>query len=43
LTPEGSTAFNVAFDITPARLVSGIITEKGIFQANEDNLAKIKP
>lgn len=29
--PEGSKAANPAFDITPARLVTGIMTEKGVF------------
>ena len=32
--PKESTATNPAFDITPARLVTGIITEKGIFAPN---------
>ena len=31
LVPEGSTAANPAFDVTPARLVTGIITEYGCF------------
>jgi methylthioribose-1-phosphate isomerase len=31
----GSTAANHAFDITPARLITGFITEKGIFTPNE--------
>jgi methylthioribose-1-phosphate isomerase len=30
LAPEGVAALNPAFDVTPARLVTGIITEKGI-------------
>ncbi len=30
---EGSTAFNPAFDITPSKLITGIITEKGILKA----------
>lgn len=30
LVPAGSTAINPAFDVTPARLVTGIITERGI-------------
>ncbi len=30
VTPEGSDALNPAFDVTPARLVTGIITERGI-------------
>ncbi len=35
LTPVESTAANPAFDVTPARLVTGIITEKGIFSPSE--------
>jgi methylthioribose-1-phosphate isomerase len=30
VVPEGVEVFNYAFDITPNRLISGIITEKGI-------------
>jgi methylthioribose-1-phosphate isomerase len=30
LTPEGASIWNPAFDITPARLITGIITERGI-------------
>jgi len=30
--PEGVGAFNPAFDVTPAELVSGIVTEKGVFR-----------
>jgi methylthioribose-1-phosphate isomerase len=29
--PMDSQALNPAFDVTPARLVTGIITEKGVF------------
>jgi methylthioribose-1-phosphate isomerase len=32
LAPEGMSAFNPAFDITPAKLISAIITEKGVIQ-----------
>ncbi len=42
LTPEGSAALNFAFDITPARLVSGLITEKGIVSADEQGLTRLK-
>jgi methylthioribose-1-phosphate isomerase len=31
--PAGVGAFNPAFDVTPAELVTGIVTEKGVFQA----------
>ena len=33
LAPEGASVWNPAFDVTPARLVTGIITEKGIARA----------
>jgi len=36
LTPQGSKAANYAFDVTPARLVSGLITERGLVAANSD-------
>ena len=42
LTPAGSAALNYAFDVTPARLVTGIITEHGIFSAGEQGLAELK-
>jgi methylthioribose-1-phosphate isomerase len=32
LTPEGANIRNPAFDVTPARYITGIITERGIFQ-----------
>ncbi|MDP1871022.1 MAG: S-methyl-5-thioribose-1-phosphate isomerase [Gallionella sp.] len=34
LTPEGSKAANYGFDVTPARLVTGLITERGLVAAN---------
>ena len=33
--PEKSKGFNLGFDITPAELVTGFITEKGIFKPQE--------
>ncbi len=36
-------AVNYAFDVTPARLVSGIITERGIAAANEESLLQLFP
>jgi methylthioribose-1-phosphate isomerase len=38
--PLESAAANPAFDVTPARLVTGIITEKGVF--SPDKLIQIK-
>ena len=34
---------NYGFDITPARLVEGLITERGICQATEDSIMKLFP
>jgi methylthioribose-1-phosphate isomerase len=36
LTPQGSPAANYAFDVTPARLVTGLITERGLVAANAE-------
>ncbi len=33
LVPEGASVWNPAFDVTPARLVAGVITERGIARA----------
>jgi methylthioribose-1-phosphate isomerase len=38
LTPEVSGAANPAFDVTPARLVSGLVTEHGVVPARADAL-----
>jgi methylthioribose-1-phosphate isomerase len=44
VTPPGVPAYNPAFDVTPAELVSGIITEKGLIRPPyAENLARIKP
>jgi methylthioribose-1-phosphate isomerase len=43
ITPEGSPAANYAFDVTPARLVTGLITERGIAEASEAGLRKLFP
>lgn len=43
LTPLGSHAANYAFDVTPARLVTGLITERGVCTANEAGLAGLFP
>ena len=36
--PKESKAMNLAFDVTPAKYVSGLITEKGICEASEKGL-----
>ena len=43
VTPEGSPAGNPAFDVTPARLVTGLITERGVSPASAEGLAALFP
>lgn len=43
LTPAASPAANFAFDVTPARLVTGLITERGICQASEAGILALFP
>ena len=43
LTPENSPVANFGFDVTPARLISGLITERGICEANETGIQKMYP
>jgi len=43
ITPDGVTARNYAFDVTPARLVTGLITERGICAASEAGLLSLFP
>ena len=39
--PKKSKAMNLAFDITPAKYVTGLITEKGICNASTEGLRKL--
>ena len=41
ITNPGSGALNPAFDTTPAELITGIITEKGIIKPNEEEIIKL--
>jgi methylthioribose-1-phosphate isomerase len=43
IAPEGAPVANPAFDVTPARLVTGLITERGVLAANVDALARAFP
>ena len=43
ITPDGVTARNFAFDVTPARLVTGLITERGVCAASEQGLLSLYP
>jgi methylthioribose-1-phosphate isomerase len=43
LTPDGSPAANFAFDVTPARLVTALITERGVCRASRAGLIGLFP
>ncbi len=43
ITPADSPAANYAFDITPARLVSGLVTERGVCAASREGLESLYP
>ena len=43
ITPTGSPVANFGFDVTPARLVTGIITERGVCDASRDGLLSLYP
>jgi methylthioribose-1-phosphate isomerase len=43
VTPENSPAANFGFDVTPRELVTGLITERGICEANEESILKLFP
>ena len=43
LPPQGSPVANPAFDVTPARLVTGLVTERGIAPASAEGLAAMFP
>ncbi len=43
LTPLNSPAINYGFDVTPARLISGLITERGVCKVSEEDILNIFP
>jgi methylthioribose-1-phosphate isomerase len=43
IAPEGGYAANPAFDVTPARLVTGLITERGVAEASPRGLKALFP
>jgi methylthioribose-1-phosphate isomerase len=43
IAPAGSPALNIAFDVTPARLVTALITERGVCAASEAGLLSLFP
>ena len=43
IAPHNTKAVNYAFDVTPARLVSGLVTERGVTRASKEWLAAMFP
>lgn len=43
ISPDATPAANPAFDVTPARLITGLITERGIAEASPEGLRKLFP
>jgi len=43
IVPEGTNIANYGFDVTPARLVTGLITERGVVEAKRDALKRAFP
>ncbi len=43
LTAPGTKALNYSFDVTPARLVTGLITERGVVDANREAIHALFP
>jgi methylthioribose-1-phosphate isomerase len=43
IAPEGSAMANYAFDVTPAHLVTGLVTERGVCDASSKGLRRLFP
>ena len=43
LTPPDSPAMNYGFDVTPSRLIQGLITERGVSAASENSILELFP
>lgn len=43
ICPEKTKGLNVAFDVTPHRFITGLITERGIMEANEESILTFYP
>ena len=43
IAPAGTRAVNFAFDVTPARLLAGLLTERGVIPANAEAIARAFP
>ena len=43
IIPDNTNVINYAFDVTPRKLVTGIITERGVCGASKDEILKLFP
>ncbi len=43
ICPETTTARNFGFDVTPSRLITGLITERGVCRADHESILKLYP
>ncbi|HLP71574.1 MAG TPA: S-methyl-5-thioribose-1-phosphate isomerase [Bacteroidales bacterium] len=43
ICPDDAEALNFGFDVTPARLITGLVTERGICRADEQDIKKLFP
>jgi len=43
IVPDGTKAANYAFDVTPRRLITGLITERGVSEASLEGLSAMFP
>jgi len=43
ITPVGSPVANFGFDVTPARLITGLVTERGVCEACREGLETLFP
>ncbi len=42
ITPKGTKGENYGFDVTPARLITGLITEAGVVEANKNDIERLR-
>jgi len=43
ISPDGTPGGNPAFDVTPARMVTGLVTERGVCDPSPEGLAGLFP
>ncbi len=43
IAPEGTRAANYGFDVTPARLITRLITERGVCAASREGIERLFP